>query len=578
MKRILQYVWKYKGSLIFGTISMLIIIGIDLFSPYLQKIFLDKGIIGGKESLIIPILICFAAISIVKAVLGYGKEYIYDRLASFVQEDIKHSMFNHIQKLEFKYFDNINTGELMSRIGEDVDNIWDTIGFGLRLFVENVIYFVVSVVILFYLNWQLTLICMVVMIPIGFIGVKLEKEFGKCYDELSDKTAEINTAAEENIAGVRLVKAFTREKHEILKFLSMNKRYYDLNVKQAKVIGKYFPPVEFLTNISLVIMIVLGGIFVMKGNMTLGTLVAFNGYIGNVIWPLRMLGNLLDLLSRSNASAKKIFKIVDRKSKVYSKENSYKPEKIRGEIQFDNVSFKYNDEVVLKDINLKIPSGSTVALMGTTGAGKSTMLNLIGRYYDVCKGSVLIDGVDVRDYDLGKLRENMSIVMQDTFLFSDSIINNIKFSNGGATIEDVEEASKTACCFDFIQELTSGYDTEIGERGIGLSGGQKQRISIARALLRKSEILILDDATSALDMETEYELLANLNKRKEKSTTFIIAHRISAVKNADIILYFEDGKIKERGTHEELLGLKGSYYNVYCEQFKDFNLLEKEVI
>ena len=250
MKRILQYVWKYKGSLIFGTISMLIIIGIDLFSPYLQKIFLDKGIIGGKESLIIPILICFAAISIVKAVLGYGKEYIYDRLASFVQEDIKHSMFNHIQKLEFKYFDNINTGELMSRIGEDVDNIWDTIGFGLRLFVENVIYFVVSVVILFYLNWQLTLICMVVMIPIGFIGVKLEKEFGKCYDELSDKTAEINTAAEENIAGVRLVKAFTREKHEILKFLSMNKSYYDLNVKQAKVIGKYFPPVEFLTNIS----------------------------------------------------------------------------------------------------------------------------------------------------------------------------------------------------------------------------------------------------------------------------------------------------------------------------------------
>ena len=578
MNRILQYVWKYKCALIFGTVSMLIIIGIDLFSPYLQKIFLDRGIVGGDQSVIIPILICFAVISIVKAVLGYGKEYTYDRLASFVQEDIKHSMFNHIQKLEFKYFDNINTGELMSRIGEDVDNIWDTIGFGLRLFIENIIYFTVSIVILLYLNWQLTIVCLMVMIPIGFIGIKLEKDFGKCYDELSDKTAEINITAEENIAGVRLVKAFTREKHEILKFLSMNKSYYDLNVKQAKVIGKYFPPIEFLTNISLVIMIVLGGIFVMNGKMTLGTLVAFNGYIGNVIWPLRMLGNLMDLLSRSNASAKKIFKIIDRESKVYSKENSYKPEKIKGKIEFNNVSFKYNDEIVLKDIDLKIASGSTVALMGTTGSGKSTMLNLIGRYYDVCKGSILIDGIDVRDYDLEKLRDNMSIVMQDTFLFSDSIINNIKFSNSKATMKDVEEVSKTACCFEFIQELESGYDTEIGERGIGLSGGQKQRISIARALLRNSEILILDDATSALDMETEYKLLSNLNKRKEKSTTFIIAHRISAVKNADIILYFEGGEIKEKGTHEELLQLKGSYYNVYCEQFKDFNLFEKEVM
>ena len=578
MKRILQYVWKYKGSLIFGTISMIIIIGIDLFSPYLQKIFLDQGIIEGKVSLIVPILIGFAIISIVKAVLGYGKEYIYDRLASFVQEDIKHTLFNHIQKLEFKYFDNINTGELMSRIGEDVDNIWDTIGFGLRLFVENIIYFVVSAIILFWLNWQLTLICMAVMIPIGFIGVKLEKEFGKCYDELSDKTAEINTAAEENIAGVRLVKAFTREKHEILKFLSMNKSYYDLNVNQAKVVGKYFPPVEFLTNISLVIMIVIGGIFVMNGNMTLGTLVAFNGYIGNVIWPLRMLGNLLDLLSRSNASAKKIFKIIDRKSEIFTIESSYKPDKIEGDIEFDNVSFKYNDEVVLKDINLKIPSGSTVALMGTTGSGKSTLLNLIGRYYDVCKGEVLIDGVNVKEYNLDKLRNNMSVVMQDIFLFSDSIINNIKFSNEFATIEEIEEVSKTACCFDFIKELADGYETEIGERGIGLSGGQKQRISIARALLRKSPILILDDATSALDMETEYELLSNLNKRKDKSTTFIIAHRISAVKNADIILYFEDGSIKEKGTHQELLELKGSYYNVYCEQFKDFNVLEREVI
>ena len=578
MKRILEYVWKRKISVVIGTLSMLVIIGIDLFSPYLQKIFLDQGIIEGESSVIIPILVCFAIISIVKAVLGYGKEYIYDRLASFVQEDIKHDLFHHIQRLEFKYFDNMNTGELMSRVGEDIDNIWDTIGYGMRLFVENIIYFVISTIIIFLLSWKLALVCMIVMIPIGFIGVKLEKQFGECYEELSDKTAEINTAAQENIAGVRLVKAFAREKHEILKFLSMNKSYYDLNVKQAKVIGRYFPPIEFLTNISLVIMIVLGGVFVINGEMTIGALVAFNGYIGNVIWPLRMLGSLLDLLSRSSASAKKIFKIINRNPEVYSKENSYKPERLEGNIEFKNVCFKYNTETVLKNISLKIPAGSTVAIMGTTGSGKSTLINLIGRYYDVSEGEVLIDGVDVRKYNLETIRKNMSIVPQDTFLFSDSIINNIKFSNSNASEDEVKEVSKIACCYDFINELEDKYDTEIGERGIGLSGGQKQRIAIARALIRRSSILILDDATSALDMETEYKLLSNLNKRRNFCTTFIIAHRISAVKNADIILYFENGEIKEHGTHQELLKLKGSYYNVYCEQFKDFNVLEKEVI
>lgn len=578
MGKILEYVLKHKISVIVGTVSMLIIIGIDLFTPYLQKLFLDKGILGGEKSIIIPILMAFAVISIGKAILGYGKEYIYDRLASFVQEDIKHDLFNHIQKLDFTYFDNMNTGELMSRVGEDVDNIWDTIGYGMRLFVENVIYFVMSTAIIFILNWKLAIICMLIMIPIGFIGIKLEKEFGQCYEKLSDKTAEINTTAQENIAGVRLVKAFTREKHEILKFLSMNKSYYDLNVNQAKVIGKYFPPIEFLTNISLVIMIVIGGIFVMNGQMTLGSLIAFNGYIGNVIWPLRMLGSLLDLLSRSNASAKKIFNIMDVQSEITSNSDAYKPSAIKGAIDFNNVNFNYNKELVLKNINLKIPAGSTVAIMGTTGSGKSTLLNLVGRYYDVKSGEVLIDGVNVKEYDLEILRKNMAIVPQDTFLFSDSIINNIKFSNSLATDKEVEEVSRIACCYDFIKELDDGYNTEIGERGIGLSGGQKQRISIARALLRKSSILVLDDATSALDMETEYELLKNLNARRGACTTFIIAHRISAVKNADMIIYFENGAIKELGTHKELIELKGDYYKVYKEQFKDFNVLEKEVI
>ena len=578
MIRILKYVSKYKGMLIFGTISMFAVIGVDLFMPYLQQIFIDDGIIKGNNDIIRSVLIGILIITIIKAILGYGKEFLYDILSVKVHEDIKNDLFNHIQKLEFKYFDDMNTGELMSRIGEDVENIWETIGFGLRLFIENVVYFVVSTVILFRLNFKLALACFIVMIPIGVIGIKLESKFGKSYEEISDQTAKINTTAQENIAGVRLVKAFSREKYEINKFLKMNRTYYDLNMKQAKVIGDYFPPIEFLTNISLVIMIVFGGFLVMNGEITIGVLVAFSGYIGNIIWPMRMLGELIDLLSRNNASAKKIFEIMDREPEIKSRKECYKSDGIKGDIKFENVSFKYNDELVLKNINLDIKAGSTVAIMGTTGSGKSTLINLIGRYYDLNEGSIKIDNVDVKNYDLDFLRKNMSIVPQDTFLFSDSIINNIKFSNESADYEEVKKAASLACALDFVEELDEGLYTEIGERGIGLSGGQKQRISITRALVRNAKILILDDSTSALDMETEYSLLRNLSKKENSSTTFIIAHRISAVKNADLIIYLENGEIKEKGTHEELLKLQGQYFDIYCNQFKDFNVLEEEVI
>lgn len=578
MTRILKYVSKYKGLLFFGTFAMIAVIGVDLFMPYLQKVFIDEGITQGNYSVIKTILIAISVITITKSILGYFKELLYDYLSVKVHADIKNDMFNHIQKLEFKYFDEMNTGELMSRIGEDVENIWQTLSFGFRLFIENIIYFVISTIILFSLNWQLALACFIIMIPIGFMGISLEKKFGENYGKLSDKTAEITTTAQENIAGVRLVKAFAREKYEMKKFLKLNRTFYDLSMEQGKIIGNYFPPIEFLTNISLVVMIVLGGFIVMKGNISIGVLVAFSGYIWNLIWPMRNLGELLDLLSRNTASAKKIFEIMDKEPEIQNIDKTYNPKELVGDIVFNNVSFKYKDEYVLKNINLDIKAGSTVAIMGTTGSGKSTLINLIGRYYDVTDGNIKIDNVDLKDYDLNFLREKMSIVPQDTFLFSDSIINNIKFSNENASFEEVKKAAKLACALEFVEGLEEGFYTEIGERGMGLSGGQKQRISITRALVRQAKVLILDDSTSALDMETEYSLLKNLSNRENTSTTFIIAHRISAVKNADLIIYLEDGEIKEKGTHEELLKIKGKYFNIYCNQFKDFDLLEEEVI
>lgn len=578
LKRIFKYVLKYKLLLIIPSTAMLLNIALDMFNPYLTKEIVDKVLIGGNNSLLTPILLGLLGVTLGRAIFGYIKEYIFDYLSTKVNTDIKFDLFNHIQSLPFNYFDNMNTGELMSRIGEDVDTVWRTISFGLRMFIENIIYFILGSFALFYLNWKLALACVIVMLPISYIAVKFEKKIMAVYDKISDQNAEMNTTAQENIAGVRLVKAFTREKHEINKFLNMNKVYYKLNMDQAKITGNHLPATEFLTNLSLVVMITLGGYLVMGGDVSIGTLVAFNGYIGNLIWPMRQLGWLSNMLAENSASSKKIFKILDNKPDISSPDNGYTCEKVRGDIEFKDVSFKYGEELVLQNVNVKISSGSTVAIMGTTGSGKSSLINLIGRYYDVCKGEVLVDNVNVKNFNLDTLRDSMAVVPQDTFLFSDTIENNIRFGKEDASLEEIEDACSLSCAKEFIDELEEGYDTIIGERGIGLSGGQKQRLSIARALIKDSSILILDDSTSALDMETEFQLLKNLNSKKSHATTFIIAHRISAVKNADLILFMDNGTVVEQGTHEELLKLKGKYYEIYCEQFKDFiEAEEKEV-
>lgn len=573
MKRIFKYVWHYKLLVIIPAIAMTLSIFLDMFNPYLQKLITDRVFIGNEYNLLWPILGGFTAVTLLRALFGYAKEYLFDVLSAKISIDLKKDLFNHIQSLPFKYFDNMNTGELMSRIGEDVDNVWRSVSFGIRLFIENIIYFVTASSILFFMNWKLTLVCLIGMPPIGYLALKFEKKIGESYGKLSDQGVLLNTAAQENIAGVRLVKAFAREKHEVLKFLKLNKENYDLSMEQNTIISRYFPPIEFLTNISIVFLVVVGGMFVMNESMTIGTLVGFTGYIFMLIWPMRMLGWLTNLLAQTNASAKKIMKIMDEEPEIKDTDDSYRLPNVRGDIEFNNVSFKYKDEYVLRNANFKAEAGSTIAIMGTTGSGKSSIINLIGRYYDVSEGAVYVDGYDVKDVSLKDLRSKMAIVPQDTFLFSESIEENIRFGKESASLDDIREACRLACADDFIEELENKYDTVIGERGIGLSGGQKQRLSIARALIRDASILILDDATSALDMETEYRLLKNLNEKHKKATTFIIAHRVSAVKNADQILYVENGRIVEKGTHDQLLQKKGKYYEVYCEQFKDFGAI-----
>ena len=578
MKRILKYVTKYKLFIIIPALAMLISIALDMLNPYLVKVMIDKVLRNKEFNLLTFVLMSLAGITLARSILGYIREYTLDYLSSRVSIDLKTNLFDHIQSLPFKYFDSMNTGELMSRMGSDVDNVWRSIAFGIGLAIEQGIYFVVASILIFRMNWKLALVTLITMPLIGYIAMKLEKEVGEAFGEISDHNAILNTTAQENIAGVRLVKAFARERHETLKFLNHNRTNYDLNMKQTKIWSKHFPMIEFLCNISVLAVVCVGGMLVIDKNMSIGELVAFSQYVWMLIWPMRMIGWLTNIITQANTSAKKIFDIMDVEPEIKDKDDAIRMPIIKGAIKFENVSFKYNENYILENINLDIPACSTVAIMGTTGSGKSSLVNLIGRYYDISKGSITVDGNDVRDICIRDLRSKISVVAQDTFLFSESIYENIRFGKLDASTSEIKKACSDACADEFLDNFVEGYDTIIGERGLGLSGGQKQRLSIARALVSDSSILILDDATSALDMETEYNLLKNLHHRNKKVTTFIIAHRISAVKNADIILFLENGHIVEMGNHKTLLEKRGKYYDVYNQQFTDFMDLEGVVV
>ncbi|HHX73524.1 MAG TPA: ABC transporter ATP-binding protein [Firmicutes bacterium] len=569
MKRIFPYIRRYQLYYIIPVCSMLLAVGLDMLNPIVTQKIIDDVITAGRYELFRNLLLAFLGITLGRALFGYLRDYLFDVAGSRIAVDIRNDLFTHIQTLPFDYFDGVNTGEIMSRTTEDINNIWNALGFAVRVFTEQVLYLLIATVLLFTTDWKLAIITVLLMPLMLRLALVLEQKISAAFGRLSDQNAELNTTAQENLAGVRLVKSFGREKYELQKFLQENESYCRLSVEAARVWGTYHPVIEFLSNLVLVLVISVGGIFVIGSRMTLGELVKFNGYVMMLVWPLRMMGFLTNMIARCNASAKKVFAIMDVKPTIVSPPVAKVPAEFRGHVVFENVSFKYHDKYVLKNISLDAPPGSTVAIMGATGAGKSSLINLIGRFYDCSEGRILVDGIDVREIDLKLLRDNIAVVMQDTFLFSDTIYENITFAVDNVTDQAFREAVADAQVEEFVHELEDGYQTVVGERGVGLSGGQKQRISLARAMLKRSKVLILDDATSALDMETEYAIQKALEKRR--LTKFIIAHRISAVKNATEILIMENGEIVERGTHSELLARRGKYYTIYREQFKDLD-------
>ncbi len=567
MNRIFSYIKEFKWYFIVGTSFIFISIGLDMFNPRLVKVAIDEVIIGGRTELLTAVLAGLMGITISRAVLGYSREILFDFGGQRVVERLRQELFAHLQSLSFSFFDKINTGELMSRLKEDVDNIFRLVCFGGMLFIEQVVYFTVATVLLFVLHWRLALVAVALMPFIAWIAFRLEARIGVVFGKISDQGVKINTTAQENLAGVRLVKAFGREKYEILKFFTQNKENYDLRVEQAMIWGRYFPLIEFLTNLAVVLVITSGGWFVIREEISIGTLVAFSSYIYMIIWPMRMLGWLTNLLAEARASAGKIESLFAEKPVIKEKEKPVAPKGISGEIIFDRVSFEHNGRLILKEISFRVRPGGTLAIMGMTGAGKSSIINLIPRYYDCTGGTIYLDGIDIKELPLQLLRSEVSVVMQEPFLFSNTIKENVRFGAEDVTAAEIRKALADAAADDFIAELPDGSATVIGERGIGLSGGEKQRLTIARALVKKGKILILDDATSNLDMETEYRVQKALAAEGDR-TKIIIAHRISAVKDADEILIIEDGEVVERGNHQQLLALKQRYYRIYCEQFR----------
>lgn len=567
MKSLWKYIGKYCPLYGIAVIAMVISILLDAAAPQITQRIIDQVIVGGRTELLMQLLFGLLGIGLGRAVFQYTKEFIFDFAASGIGSRLRKDLFDHIQTLSVGYFDSHNTGELMARVKDDVDRIWNACGFVGMLIIECVIHTCVMVFCMFRISPLLTLIPLLVMPVIAWFALRMENGLGDVYDRISEETASMNTTAQENLAGVRTVKAFAREKYEIRKFRAHNQKYYRLNMEQAGLIARYQPNISFLSKVLLMAVIVAGGIMVIDGRISIGQLGAFSEYANNIVWPMEMVGWLSNDFAAAIASNGKIQKIFREKPEIASPEGAEPMERMRGEICFDHVDFAINGKEILKDVSFTVPAGSTLGIMGMTGAGKSSVVNLIQRFYDAASGQVLIDGKDVRSLSLSDLRRQISVVMQDVFLFSDTIQDNIKTGNrDAAEWESVERASVCADAHGFIMKLTEQYDTIIGERGMGLSGGQKQRISIARAIAKENPVLILDDSTSALDMETEKEIQRQLQELKS-CTKIIIGHRISAVQNADQILILENGRVAERGTHEELLKKRGLYYQTFKVQY-----------
>lgn len=567
MKWFYSFLKKYKWRMFLGMVLVTILVVAALASPYISKIIVDNVITKGQHELLMPMIGLLVAMVVIKGVCRVLSQILFETSSQGVLFQMRDKVYRKLLEEDFAFYNKNRTGDLMSRQTGDMDAIRHFIAYVIYIIYENVLYFVLALVLIFMTNVQVAL-SMVIVLPLAAVTTYMQAKmvklaFKKCRDAFSS----LNAFVQENISGNRVVKAFAKEDFEIEKFSVENNKYRDAELGAAQIWKRFVPTFEFLSYLLTILLMLVGGIMVIKKQMSMGDLVAVNGYLWMLTTPLRMAGWWINDVQRFTTSVEKIYDTYSAEPDIKKPVNPVERKKLYGNVTFKNVSYRADDEDILQDINFDVKQGQTIGIIGTTGAGKSTIMNLLCRFFDTTAGEVLVDGVNVKDLDMYDLRENIGIAMQDVFLFSDTIEGNIAYGRPDCSFERVKEVATMADANLFIQELPDGYDTIVGERGVGLSGGQKQRISLARALLKDPAILVLDDTTSAVDMETESYIQKQLENINHTCTIFIIAYRISSIMKADQILVLDQGRIIERGTHQELLDKDGYYATVYRHQF-----------
>ena len=573
-RRLVGLMKPYRWQITSAMGMQLLVIISRLIAPLVQRSIVKEVIPYQALEKLGPLCLMLLALVLVRAVCNYWRGIVLERVSQNVVFDLRTGLYRHMQELPYQFYDRHRIGEIMSRMTGDIEGIRNLIAGGLVTIFDNLLNFVGALVFLTFLSWQLMLALFLFAPILAVTAWKFHKIIHPAFVNIREQNAVLNTRTQENLAGMRVVKAFAREPYEFGEFEKDNRKLLTLNLKATWIWSDFVPLMELLSGLCTPVMLIVGAILTLKGRMDIATLIAVNGYVWLITNPMRQLANIVNMATNAVTSAEKLFYYVDFGAAIKEKPNAKAPAQYEGRVEFDHVNFHYADAEVLSDITFTAEPGQTIAVMGATGSGKSTLILLLGRFYDVSSGSVKIDGIDVREQKLKDLRSHIGYVPQETFLFSDTLTDNIRFGRPGAPMEPVEAAADVAQATEFVGEMPAGYDTVVGERGMGLSGGQKQRTAIARAVLIAPSILVLDDSTSAVDMETEYVIQQKLKKVLKGRTTFIIAHRISSVKNADQILVLDKGRIAERGTHRELLEKGGIYARVVRDQYRDLDAMK----